>query len=73
MFLQTRPQVKNMNFTYYDLYYTVIKSRCEKEVVNDKDYIKCNDFFIPIQYIGRKNDNEILSYINENEKNEISN
>ena len=24
-FLQTKPQVKNMNTTYYDLYYTLIK------------------------------------------------
>ena len=24
-FLQTKPQVKNMNINYYDLYYTVIK------------------------------------------------
>ena len=26
-FLQTRPQVKNMNIRYYDLYFTVIKNR----------------------------------------------
>ena len=26
-FLQTKSQVKNMNITYYDLYYTVIKNR----------------------------------------------
>ena len=26
-FLQTKPQVKNMNIYYYDLYYTVIKNR----------------------------------------------
>ena len=29
-FLQTKPQVKNMNILYYDLYYTVIKNREEK-------------------------------------------
>ena len=34
-FVQTKPQVKNMNINYYDLYYTVIKNRYEKEVVND--------------------------------------
>ena len=28
-FLQTKPQVKNMNTNYYDLYYTVIKTRDE--------------------------------------------
>ena len=26
-YLQTKPQVKNMNINYYDLYYTVIKNR----------------------------------------------
>ena len=26
-FLQTKPQVKSMNITYYDLFYTVIKNR----------------------------------------------
>ena len=30
-FLQTKLQVKNMNINYYDLYYTVIKSRKEKD------------------------------------------
>ena len=29
-FLQTKPQVKNMNIKYYDLYYYVIKNRKEK-------------------------------------------
>ena len=28
-FLQTKPQVKNMNFNYHDLYYTVIKKKNE--------------------------------------------
>ena len=47
-FLQTKPQVKNMNFIYYDLYYTVIKNRDEKEIMNDKyenDYVNFNLFF----------------------------
>ena len=26
-YLQTKPQVENMNINYYDLYYTVIKNR----------------------------------------------
>ena len=30
-FLQTKPQLKNMNFKYYDLFYTVIKIREEKD------------------------------------------
>ena len=29
-FLQTKPQVKNMNINWYHLYYTVIKSRDKK-------------------------------------------
>ena len=29
-FLQTKPQVKNMNINYNDLYYTVIRNRDEK-------------------------------------------
>ena len=31
-FLQTRPQVKNMNINYYDLYYIVIKNRDENRI-----------------------------------------
>ena len=31
--LQTKPQVKNMNNNYYDLYYTVSKNRDEKEII----------------------------------------
>ena len=36
-FLQTKPQVKNMNINYYDLYYTVFKNRDDKETVNDEN------------------------------------
>ena len=32
-FLQTKPQVKNLNVNYYDLYYTVIKNRKNKRNV----------------------------------------
>ena len=42
-FLQTKPQVKIMNFKYYDLYYTGIKNRDDKEVVDDKNEIYGND------------------------------
>ena len=35
-FSQTMPNVKNMNINYYDLYYTVIKIRDDKQVVVDK-------------------------------------
>ena len=32
-FLQTKPQVMKMNNNHYDLYYTVIKNRDDKEIV----------------------------------------
>ena len=35
-FLHTKPQVKNTNINYHDLYYTVIKNRDEKENVNNQ-------------------------------------
>ena len=44
-FLQTKPQFKNMNIEYYNLYYSVIKSRNKKKDVDnhyendDNDYI----------------------------------
>ena len=52
-FLQTKPQVKNMNINYYDLYYTVIKTRDENRDIDiqnendENDYINFNDFIIP--------------------------
>ena len=64
-FLQTKPQIKNMNNNYYDLYYTVIKTRDEnKDIDNqyeddDNDFIKFNDI-VPNHYIGIKKNNEIL-------------
>ena len=58
-FVQIKPQVKNMKMIYYDFYYTVIKSRNEKELVNDEsEFFK--DFIIPSQYIGRNKDNVML-------------
>ena len=61
-FLQTKSQVKNMNIKYYDLYYTVIKTRdgnkdIDNQYDNDEnDYIDINNFIItPNHYIGRKN------------------
>ena len=59
-FLQTKPQVKNMNINYYDLYYTIIKTREEdKDIDNryendDNDYISLNDVIIPNHYVGIK-------------------
>ena len=65
-FLQTKPQVKNMNINYYDLYYTVIKTRDENKAIDNQykndenDYIDINDFITPNHYVGIKNNNEIL-------------
>ena len=59
-FLQTKPEVKNMNIKYYDLYYTVIKNGDDNEIVIDKfediekDYINIKDFITPNQYIATK-------------------
>ena len=35
-FLQTRPQIKNMNNKYYDLYCTVIKSWNGRKILDDQ-------------------------------------
>ena len=57
-FLQTKPQVKDRDINYYDVYSTVIKDRDENEGVDDKyenDFIKFNDFITPNHYIGIRN------------------
>ena len=62
-FLQTKPQVKNMNINYYDLYYTVIKNRDDKDNVdenNENDFINFNNFITPNHYIGIKPRETIL-------------
>ena len=59
-FLQTKPQVKNMNIIYYDLYYTVIKTRDENKDIDNlynddgNDYIDINNFRIPNHNISRE-------------------
>ena len=64
--LQTKPQVENVNNYYYDLYYTVIKNRDEKEIVNSKneiienDCFNFNEFITPNHFLGTKNDNVML-------------
>ena len=64
-FLQTKPQVKNMNINYYDLYYNVNKTRDENKDIDNQyeddynDYINFNDI-VPNHYFGIKNNNEIL-------------
>ena len=65
-FLQTKPQVKNMNNKYYDLYYSVIKNRDDKEIVNIKCednknvYLNYNDFITPNHNISIKPREKIL-------------
>ena len=52
-FLPTQPSVKNTNNNYYDLFYTVIKNRDEKDN-NENDYTNFNDFITPNPYFGIK-------------------
>ena len=55
--LQNKPQIRNMNNIFCDLYYTVFKNRDEKEIVNDKYenvYVNFNDFISPNPYNGSK-------------------
>ena len=64
-FLQTKPQIRNMNIYCFDLYYTVLKSTDDKEHVDNKnendenDLINLNDI-IPNLYIARKYNNQLL-------------
>ena len=61
-FLQTKTQVKNMNIKYFDLYYTIIKTRDENRDIDNQnqnendgnDYISLNDVIIPNHYVGVK-------------------
>ena len=65
-FLQTKPEVKNMNINYYDLYNTVIKTRdVNKDIDNqnendENDYINFNDFITPNHNISIKPRDTIL-------------
>ena len=61
--LQTKPQVKNRNFNFYDLHYTVDRNRGEKEVVDNQfvnDSNNFNDFITSNHYIGNEKNNKIL-------------
>ena len=66
--LQTKPQIRIMNFNFNDLYHTVNKNRDEKEIVsieyenNEKDYNNFDDFLTPNHYIGKKHKNEVLGW-----------
>ena len=61
--LQTKPQVRKLIIKNYDLFYTVIRYRDDKEIVNDEyeiDYFNLTDLITLNLYIGRKNINETL-------------
>ena len=64
-FLQTKSQVKKMNIKYYDLYYTVIKTRDTNKDIdnqnekNENDCINFNDI-VPNHHIGMKPRDTIL-------------
>ena len=45
-FLQTKPQVKIMNINYYDLYYTVIKTRGENKDIGNQYENDENEYII---------------------------
>ena len=69
VFLQTKPEVKNMSINYYELYYTVINTRDGNKNIDNQyedgylDYNDINNFIItPNHYIGRKN-NTILNLV----------
>ena len=59
-FLQTKPQIKNMNINFYDLYYTVIKTRDENKNIDNNDYINFDDIITPDHYVGIKPRETIL-------------
>ena len=58
--LQTKPEIKNLNVIYYDLYYTVIRIRDENKETDNQyeddniDYINFNDIITPNHFIGIK-------------------
>ena len=60
--LQVKPQLKNMNSNYYDLYYTVIRIRDENRDIdnNENDHINFNDIIAPNHYVGMKPRETIL-------------
>ena len=64
-FLQTKADVRNMNINYYDLYYTVIKTRDKNKDIDNQyendnnDYINFNDI-VSNHHFGITNDNVIL-------------
>ena len=63
-FLQTKPEVKNTNINYYDLYYTVINNKVRNQNKDrdhryENDYINFKDI-VPNLYVGIKPRETIL-------------
>ena len=56
-FSQTKPQVKGMNITYYDLFNIFIENTDENRVFDDKYENNGNAYITPNHYIGRKKNN----------------
>ena len=67
--LQNKPQVKEVNNIYYDLYYIFIKNRNEKEMVEDSIDFDNEELYVniimPNYIIGR--DHDTLLRWNKNE------
>ena len=59
-FLQTKPQIKNMNINFYDLYYNVVKVRDENKDIDSQYEDEYNDFITPNHYVGIKPRETIL-------------
>ena len=59
-FWRKTPEVKNMNNKYYNLQYTIIKNRNEKEIIEDKiDYDNIcvfDNIIMAICFIGKDHD-----------------
>ena len=64
--LQTQAQIKSMSVGFYDLCYTVLKNRDDKEIVTisyeifENDCVNFDDFITPNHCVEKKNHNEII-------------
>ena len=61
--LQEKPQIRNMNFSYYNLYYTDIKTRDEKKDIDNQFENDYNDFIAPNHYVVIKPREKILKKV----------
>ena len=58
-FLQTKPRDKNTNISYFDLYYTVIKTRDDNKDI-DNQYKNDENDYVPNHFVGIKPRETIL-------------